>query len=109
MIPHTEEIFAYMAEKDACGQKLDTLLLTFGTAIDMPDSQEVLTELLLLERFFTYKVKVVKGAVDESVAIKLAWLLPRRKVSFTAMLVLFLTVPNWDTLKKILSTASILN
>jgi len=100
MMAHTEEIFAAKGIKDAYGQKLDSLLQTFGTASALPDSQRVLTELLLTARYFTYVDKVVKGAVDESVANKLGWLLPRRKVSLSAMLDSFLTAPNWDTFEK---------
>ena len=100
MMANTEEIFAAKGIKDTYGQKLDSLLQTFGTATALPDSQRVLTELLLTARYFTYVDKVVKGAVDESVANKLGWLLPRRKVSLTAMLDSFLIAPNWDTFEK---------
>jgi murein L,D-transpeptidase YcbB/YkuD len=100
LIAHTEEIFASKHINDAYGQKLDTLLQVFSTAGALPDSQRVVAELLLTARYFTYVDKVVKGAVDESVANKLGWLLPRRKVSLTAMLDSFLTASNWDTFEQ---------
>lgn len=78
-------------------QRLDSLMHTFNPGAPERDTLE--TELLLTGMYFYFAERILLG-VDESVSRKLGWLLPRKRVTMSAMLDSFLLAPGWDDFER---------